>query len=262
MHKISVTILTRNEEHNIERCLNALHGLADEVVVVDSFSTDATVEICNRYGCRVFQREFRGFGAQRQYAASLTSHQFILSLDADEVIDEELRTALIAMKAKGFEHRVYAVKVVNYLCGRPMRHSGLEPTEYVRLFNKRYAAWNPMHVADSVTCPDGVMPQLLPGSIHHFRCSTIGELERKENRIAALQAQKLAGEGYSISPVTPVLMASWHYLRCQVAHMAWLDGARGHAIARRRFKTTLAAYRMARHLIRDAHQSLREGEDK
>lgn len=247
MDKLSVTILTRNEEQNIERCLNALQGLADEIVVVDSYSTDATLDICKRYGCRVVQREFLGFGAQRQYAASLTSHHFVLSLDADEVIDEELRSALLRMKTEGFSHRVYQVKVINYLCGRPLRHSGLEPTHFVRLFNKRYANWNMRRVSDSVDYSDVVVPETLPGSIHHFRCATLEEFRRKENRIASLQARTIARGGARILPGMPHLLAAWQWLHCQVVDMAWLDGSFGQAIARRRYMTTLSAYRMARH---------------
>ena len=88
MEKISATIITRNEENNLERCLNALTGVADEIIVVDSYSTDRTVEICRHFGCHITRREFQGFGSQRQYAAGLAQHNFILSIDADEVIDE------------------------------------------------------------------------------------------------------------------------------------------------------------------------------
>lgn len=251
MDKLSVTIITRNEERNLERCLNALNGLADEVVVVDSYSTDATVEICRRYGCRVVQREFRGFGAQRQYATGLTSNTYVLSLDADEVIDEQLRGAIMAMKREGFAHRVYSVEVINYFCGCPVRHSGLEPTRYVRLFNKRYANWDLRHVSDTVSYPAGVIPEMLPGSIHHYRCASMEEFNKKENRIASLQARALARTGGSISPVTPLMLAVWQYVKCQLIHKAWLDGSNGHAIARRRSKTVFEAYRMARHLIHE-----------
>lgn len=251
MEPISATIITRNEERNIERCLNALQGVADEIIVVDSYSTDRTVELCRRYGCKVTSREFRGFGSQRQYAAGLTTHKYVLSVDADEVIDEELRECLINLKEKGFDHRVYAIRVQNYFCGRPVRHSGLDPMSHVRLFNKRYANWNLRDVSDSVSYPDSVTPALLPGSVHHYRCASIDEFVRKENRIAALQARVLAAGNDSISSMTPHLRASWQYVKCHVVDLAWLDGPTGMAIARRRFKTTLEAYRMARHIINE-----------
>ena len=249
MEPLSVTIITRNEERNIERCLNAVRGIADEIVVVDSYSTDRTVDICHRYGCRVTSRGFAGFGPQRQYAVSLTSHNYVLSLDADEVPDEEMLDALRRLKEEGFGHRVYAVRVVNYFCGHPILHSGFEPQRHIRLFNKRYAGWTSRGEGDTVTCPDAVIPADLRGSVHHYRVSTVEEFRRKENRIASLRADELARKGSRILPGIPLLRATWQYIRCILHQRAWLDGSRGNLIACRRFKTTLEAYRMARHLI-------------
>lgn len=249
MEQLSVTIITRNEERNLERCLNALQGIADEIVVVDSYSTDRTVDICHRYGCKVTLREFQGFGSQRQYAVGLTTHRYVLCIDADEVLDEELRAHIMRLKAEGFGHRVYKVTIQNYFCGRPLAHSGFEPSQCVRLFNKRYANWNLRDVSDMVSYPDSVVAENLPGAIHHYRCSTVDEFFRKENRIASLEAKVLAAKAASISPLTPRLMATWQYVKSHVLHHAWLDGSHGFTIARRRAKTTYEAYRMARHLI-------------
>ena len=256
MQLLSATIITRNEEANIERCLNALHGVADEIVVVDSYSTDRTADICHRYGCRVSSREFRGFGPQRQYAAGLTAHSYVLSIDADEVLDEELRDALIRLKNDGFGHRVYTVEVINYICGRPVRHSGLSPRRHIRLFNKRYANWDMRGEGDSVGCPDGVTPYPLPGSVHHYRCSSLDEFHRKENRIASLRARELAAAGRSIGPLQPRLRGLWQYMRCHLMDYAWLDGPTGNAIAMRRYKTTLEAYRLARRLLAEGAHDL------
>lgn len=251
MEKLSVTIITRNEEKNLERCLNALQGVADEIVVVDSFSTDRTVEICRRYGCKVTSREFPGFGAQRQYAAGLTSHRYVMSLDADEVIDEQLRQTLIRLKERGFEHRAYAVTVRNYFCGSEVRHSGYEPVALVRLFNKSYAKWNLNEVADSIDYPDGVVPGRLEGSIHHYRCSSVEEFHKKESRIASLSARRLAASGVCVNAVSAHMRALWQFLRCHAAQLAWMDGANGRIIAARRYKTTYDAYRMARRIIKE-----------
>ena len=249
MEQLSVAIITRNEERNLERCLNALQGVADEIVVVDSYSTDGTVDICRRYGCKVTLREFQGFGSQRQYAVGLTTHKYVLCIDAAEVIDETLRRHIMALKETGFEHREYKITIQNYFCGEPLSHSGYEPGECVRLFNKRYANWDLRDVSDKVSYPDGVMAESMPGAIHHYRCSTLDEFFRKENRIASLEAGILAARERSISALTPRLMAAWQYVKSHVVHYAWMDGSRGFTIARRRAKTTYEAYRMARHLI-------------
>lgn len=254
MDAISATIITRNEEQNLERCLNALQGVVDEIVVVDSYSNDNTIEICRRYGCKITQREFSGFGSQRQYAARLTSNNYILSIDADEVISEDLRAFLIERKVKGFDHRVYSVMIQNYFCGKPVRHSGYEPVAQVRLFNKRYANWDLRDVADQLTFSDSVTPARLPGTIHHYRCASLQEFYLKENRLASLKAKVLAAANTSIGPLTPYWHAVKEFVRCHVILAAWLDGRNGIMIARRRARTQYEAYRMARHIINEKYQ--------
>lgn len=249
MDAISATIITRNEEQNLERCLNALQGVVDEIIVVDSYSNDRTIEICSKYGCKITQREFSGFGSQRQYAARLTSNNYVLSIDADEVISEDLRSFLIEQKAKGFDHRVYSVMIQNYFCGKSVRHSGYEPEAQVRLFNKRYANWDLRDVADQLTFSDSVTPCRLPGTIHHYRCATLQEFYLKENRLASLKAKILAAAHTSISYMAPALHAVGEFLRCYVRQSAWLDGSKGFLIARRKARTQYEAYRMARHII-------------
>ena len=94
MRKITATVITYNEADRIELCLKSLQGVADEIIVVDSYSTDNTVQICEEAGCKVVQRAFPGYGAQRQYATSLATHRYILSIDADEVLSPALRASL------------------------------------------------------------------------------------------------------------------------------------------------------------------------
>lgn len=249
MELISATIITRNEQDNLDRCLNALKGVADEIVVVDSYSTDRSVEICERYGCKVTRREFAGFGSQRQFATGLTTHSYVLSIDADEVLDEELRAHIIEMKKEGFKHRVYDIEVQNYFCGRPLKHSGYSPERSIRLFNKRYANWNLHDVSDKISYPDSVTPASLEGAIHHFRCASMSEFYRKENRLAALQSRILAAAHNSIGPLVPAAKAVKAYLKYMIGHSAWLDGKAGIKIARRRAATAYQAWRMARHMI-------------
>ena len=148
---ISAAIITYNEARNIERCLNSLIGVADEIVVVDSGSTDATVDICRRYGCSVTTRPFTGYGSQRQYAAGLAHNRYVLSIDADEVLSANLRQSLMQLKAEGFSHRMYCFRVVNFICGKPVVHSGLQPDMQIRLFDKRYANWDLLDVGERLT---------------------------------------------------------------------------------------------------------------
>ena len=98
MSKISATVITFNEENHIARCIESLRDIADEIIVVDSFSTDKTADICEALGCKVTKRKMQGYGAQRQYATSLTCHNYVLAIDADEVLSPALRASLIKLK--------------------------------------------------------------------------------------------------------------------------------------------------------------------
>lgn len=251
-HYLSAAVITRNEERNIERCLNSLVGVVDEIVVVDSLSEDATVDICRRYGARVVTRPFTGYGSQRQYAATLASGNYVLSIDADEVLTDELRENLKALKTRGFDHRMYSFEVVNYICGRRMDHSGLRPVSEIRLFDKRYANWDLLDVGERLTYPSGVLPEPLAGAMHHYRSDSLEEFEKKEMRHAALRARLLAAAGISASKPMCWLRGAAAYLRCGISDGAFLDGATGRRIAAIRAKAAVAAYEAARRINRPA----------
>lgn len=250
MSRISATIITYNEQENIERCLCSLLGIVDEVIVVDSFSTDSTVEICERYGCHIARRRFDGYGTQRQYATSLATNPYVLSIDADEVLSEDLRNNLLELKAKGFEHRVYQVRMVNRYFGRDLRH-GAEGNEHrIRLFNKRYAMWNAGNVAERVTIPGDVEPALLNGHIVHYRCATVNEFLEKEKRHAMLRATQLSDKYTSIGLLTPLRKAAGAYLSNFFGGNGFLDGRMRHQIAKGHAKASKAAWTEARRIIK------------
>lgn len=243
---ISATIITYNEERNIERCLNSLIGIADEIVIVDSMSTDATLEICERYGCKITQRPFSGYGSQRQYAAGLTNGRYVLSIDADEVISEELRNNLIRLKTQGLTHRMYSFHVVNYICGRAMHRSGMKSYSQTKLFDRRYANWDLLDVGERLNCPGEVNPEPVKGDIYHYRCNSFDELDNKELRHARMRGRVLAAAGVRHSATRAYINACLAYLRCYLNDGAFRDGLTGRRIARSRFLATIAAMREAR----------------
>lgn len=251
MEKISATIITRNEQHNIERCLNSLIGIADEIIVVDSFSTDATIDICRRYNCRITRREFTGYGTQRQYAAGLTNYSYILSIDADEVLSEELRQAIMALKQSGFSHRMYSADIINYICNTPVRRCGMAPVRQVRLFDKRYAIWDLSDIEERLTYSSAIQPEPLPGCIHHYRCHSYEELRFKELRNAEMRGRVLAARHNRIAAYTPLMRAAAEFLKCHLLQGAVLDGHTGHIIARERYRATLTAFSTARKIKKE-----------
>ena len=250
MSKISATIITYNEEARIEACLKSLAGIADEIIVIDSFSTDATLEICRRHGCKITQRRFPGYGAQRQYATSLTTHSYVLSLDADEELSPALRTSLLALKQEGFTHRVYAFSRLNFYCGEPIRHCGWYPDVQIRLFDKRYANWNLRDVHERVIFPDTLRPEKVDGDILHYRCSTPDEYRRVQRRHAGIRARVIATQCDSVGSLTPFLKGLNAFLKCYIGEGGILDGHEGRAISCERFASTMTAYRLARRSLR------------
>jgi (heptosyl)LPS beta-1,4-glucosyltransferase len=254
MDKISATIITHNEERNIERCLNSLCDVADEIIIVDSESDDQTVEICRRYGCKITVRQFAGFGSQRQYATSLATHNYVLSIDADEVLSEEMRSDIMRLKAEGFTHRVYGAEVINYFGGEAVRHSGWQPIHDIRLFNKRYANWDLRDLGERVTFSDSVTPERLDGCIHHYRCADKEELRYKSRRESTIRAKVIAAQRKSIMPGNPCLKAILAWLQCEVRQMAMLDGEKGRFIAHQRCVSTYNAYREARDSIKQRQE--------
>lgn len=249
MEKISATIITRNEESRIKQCIMSLQGVADEIIVVDSFSTDATVEKCRQLGCKVSQRRFHGYGAQRQYATSLTSYKYVLAIDADEVLSPSLRKNLMELKQSGFTHRVYAFSRLNFYCGTPVRHSGWYPDVQTRLFDKSYASWNLRDVRERVVFPDSVRPSLIDGDILHYRCDTPEDYHRTQALQAALRGRVIAANSDAVSPLAPIVHGLHDFLGCFIGRGAILDGPEGRAISKECFRSAMISYRLARRML-------------
>ena len=136
MIQLSVVIITYNEERNIARCLDSIKEIADEIIVVDSYSIDKTVEICKSYSAKVFQHKFEGHIQQKNYALEKTSFYFALSLDADEVLSDELRKSIASVKSD-WKYDGYEMNRLTNYCGAWIRHGGWYPDRKIRLFDKR-----------------------------------------------------------------------------------------------------------------------------
>lgn len=248
MHQLSATIIALNEENRIGACLDSLEGIADEIVVVDSFSTDRTAEICLERGCRVSQRPFDGFGAQRQYATSLTTHRYVLTIDADEVLSPALRESILRVKREGFGHRVYQMSRLNFYCGYPVTHCGWYPDLHIRLFDKRYANWNLSDLGEKVIFRDSVRPQLLDGDILHYRCDTREQFSDLTRAHAAIRAGVIAASPEGISSFTPMLKGMMAWCETFLLKGGLRAGSVGREIAAESYKGAFLAYSAARRL--------------
>ena len=140
MEKISVVIITYNEARNIERCLASVKNIADEIILVDSHSTDGTVAIAESFGAKVLQKEFISYASQKNFANEQTNNRFILSLDADEALSAELSAAIVDCMQHP-AHQAYQLNRRTNYCGTWINYCGWYPDPKIRLFDKNFAKW-------------------------------------------------------------------------------------------------------------------------
>lgn len=224
MSDISAVIITYNEEANIERCIKSLLPVASEIVVVDSFSTDRTEEICNRLGARFFKNRFEGYGPQKQFATSLASNRWILSLDADEVVSAEMAHSIKNIKNID-DYAAYSFNRQNFYCGKRIRFCGWYPDTKVRLFDRQQISWNNKLVHESVCCKDSSTVKHLRGDILHYTYQSVEQHEEKARKYALLAAKELGGKRYSALKI--YAKAAFRFFRIYVLKLGFLDGSLG-----------------------------------
>jgi len=220
---LSVAIITRNAASQLERCLASV-AFADEVVVVDSGSTDGTVELATRCGARVIAKEWLGFGPQKQFAVEAASHDWVLCLDADEAVSEGLRASIVAeLRApRGF---VYAMPRCNRFLGRWLRHGEGYPDWSVRLFHRGHARWGKEAVHEKVHTQARVLR--LRGDLLHDSAETLEKYLDKQNRYTSLQAEALRDAGRHASLLQLVFSPSLRFIKFYLVRLGFLDGVPG-----------------------------------
>lgn len=190
MEKISVVVVTFNEELNIERCLGGVQW-ADEIVVVDAFSTDTTAEICRRMKAKVLQRKWEGFAAQKQFALSSASHEWVLLLDADEELMPEVRTEIERVLSQQPECAGYEIGRKSFFLGQWMKHGGWYPDIQLRLVRKSFASVSqrPVHEGLEVKGKVG----RLQGALHHYSYHSLRQYIAKTNDYTSLDVMNKLG---------------------------------------------------------------------
>ena len=243
--KLSATIVALNEERNIVRAIESLHG-ADEIVVVDSGSRDRTREVARALGARVIEEPWRGYAAQKNFAAECASHDWILSLDADEAVGEVLGAEILELKLDGPVCDAYSMPRLAQYCGRWIRHSGWYPDRKVRLYHRGRARWTGEFVHESVTV--GGTTGELYGDLLHFTCNSLDEHRRTIDRYTSLAANELLARGSRLPYWKLWLDPAWTFFRTWVLQQGFRDGAEGFTIARMASLYTWLKFSKARKL--------------
>jgi glycosyltransferase involved in cell wall biosynthesis len=224
VQKLTATVITLNEERNLEAALQSL-AWADEIVVVDSGSTDGTLDIARRHGARVETRAWDGYSAQKNYAASIAAHDWILSVDADERVPPELAREIRTLLERGPDRQGYRVPRVTWYLGRWIRGTDWYPDYQLRLYDRRAAAWNGRRVHESVAL-SGPAGQLAH-DLHHFAYRDVSHHLATIDRYTTLAAEQWRDEGRRVSAAGLLAHPSAAFLRNYVLRGGFSLGTAG-----------------------------------
>ena len=257
MPEISAVIITFNEERYIGRCISSLEGIADEIIVVDSFSTDGTREICLKYNVKFSQHRFEGYVEQKNYAMSVAANKWILSLDADEALSDESRRSILEIK-DNLNHEGYIFNRLNNYCGKWIRYSRWYPDRHMRLFDRTKGRWTGLNPHDSFRLDKGNRSLRLKGDIHHIFYESIEEHVEKTNRFSTISADAYFRAGRKAGPLTAHFHMAWSFFRSFILNAGFLDGYYGYMGCMISAMGTFLKYSKLRNLQYQAKRSMKK----
>ena len=256
MITLSVVIITFNEEKNIGRCLDSLQGIADEIVVVDSFSTDQTEQICLRYQARFIRQTFLGYIEQKNFALSQATHPYALSLDADECLSDELRNQIQLVKNAGFTFDAYSMNRCTSFCGRWIRHGSWYPDTKIRLINKSTCSWGGTNPHDRIITATTSTIHHLKGDLLHYSYYSLEEVITQNNKFTSIQANAMYAQGKKASYFKLVLNPFVAFISGYIFKRGFLDGTDGFFIASSVAYQTMVKYAKLLKLQKQDHSKL------
>lgn len=232
--KISAVIISKNEEDNISDAIKSL-AWADEILVVDSESTDTTRDIAESLGARVITRVWPGFSAQKQFAVDSAAHDWVFSLDADERVSDALRDEIIGLKTRPDSEPADGFRVprLSYYMGRPIRHGGWYPDWQLRLFDRRKGKWKEVLIHESVEMDQEARTDRLKNDILHYSVENAAHHHRMiGERYAPLAARQMFERGRRTSPLRTAVAGPSAFIQTYLLKLGFLDGFPGFCIAR------------------------------
>lgn len=217
-------------------------GVADEIIVVDSFSNDDTVQLADALGAKVVQHEFEGYVEQKNYAITCASHEWMLSLDADEALSEDLKASLVKVKSSLTVNSVYAVNRLNNFCGQWIKHCGWYPDVKLRLFHKSSGNWAGKNPHDKFDVKKGITVKHLVGDLLHYTFYTLQEHNLQIEKFSGIAAQAYYDKGTRANVLNLVFSPLFKFIRNYVLKLGFLDGYYGWLICKRSARATYLKY--------------------
>lgn len=239
---ISAVIIAFNEEQNIERCIRSLEGVADEIIVVDSFSADRTVEIAASLGAMVYQQVFLGHVEQKNFALTKTTFPHVLSLDADEVLSDKLKESILEVKENWTHDGYYFNRLTSY-CGKWIKHTSWYPSKKLRLWDKRKGEWGGVNPHDKFILKKGSTKKFLKGDLLHFSYLNSDQHFKKVQSYSRIFAESHFYKGKKIHFWNLILNPAWRFFRDYIIKLGFLDGKDGFTISRVSSYETFLKYR-------------------
>lgn len=230
MRALSTVIITYNEEKNIERCLLSVLDISDEVIVLDSFSTDATKDICNKYKVKFFQHAFDGHIEQKNRVVEMAKYNYVLSVDADEVLSGELIKSIQKVK-ENFNSDSYFFNRQNFFCGKKIKFSGWYPDRKIRLWNKNKAKWGGVNPHDTVILEKNTTKEYLTGDLLHYSFTSINQHINQINKFSDIKAQNDFYKNKKANLFKILFKPSFKFFKTYFIKLGFLDGFYGIVIA-------------------------------
>jgi len=242
MIKLSGVIITYNEEQKIAKCLQSLVNVVDEIVVVDSFSTDKTKSICKTYDVKFIEQEFLGYIEQKNFALQQASYNYIVSLDGDEALSEELQNSIISLK-QNWKFNGYYCNRFNNFCGQWIRYSDWYPNRKLRVFDKRHAAWKGLNPHDRIELnnPKDKIGKL-NGDILHWTYQSYQEFDKKTEYFSTIAAKAYYEAGKKATLWKILFNPSWAFFKSYFLRLGFLDGKNGLVICGQTARVTYLKY--------------------
>jgi glycosyltransferase involved in cell wall biosynthesis len=238
---LSAIIITRNEAHNLHDCLQSVQGLVDEIIVVDSQSTDATVAIAQQYGAKVAQpADWPGFGPQKNHALDLATCDWVLSIDADERVTPELATEIKRVVQTGDASVAYKLPRLSWYCGKFIHHAGWQPDYVLRLFKRGTAKFSDDLVHERVVTELPV--HALRNHLLHYSYLNFSQVLSKVDAYSSASAKQAYARGKRSSVAGALGHGAWAFFRTYVIRRGFLDGAHGLALSISNAETSYYKY--------------------
>ena len=239
MTKITALIITLNEEQHIGACIDAVSGLCEEVLIIDSLSQDKTKEIAESKGARVIANPFKGFSDQKNFGTEMSSNDLILSIDADEMVSPELRKSIQAVK-ENHNAAAYSFNILNFVGDRAVRSCGWYPDTHVRLYDRRSVKWNDREVHEGLII-DGKV-QFLQGDLLHYSYDNISQLKEKSTHYAKLGAKVYKGKSTIFLLIKMLINPPAKFFKTYIMQRGFTDGYLGLMISYYRARETFFKY--------------------